>query len=163
MRTLRRVVIVSVGAAAMLAFLLALAALAFGRWDGVLFYLGLAVGAVAVVRALWKRERALKRAEESLLPPEQRPAKRVPRRPISFPLIEGFVTFGIWYAVAVAVDRVITGTTTAFTLAAVAPFAAFMLATITIAGRHMAFRLTAEESEETAGAEGSARERAASD
>lgn len=163
MRTLRRIVIVSVGAVAMLAFLLALAALAFGRWDGVLFYLGVAVAAVAVVRALWKRERALKRADEALLPPEQRPAKRIPRRPISFPLVEGLVTFALWYAVAVAVDRVITGTTTVFTLAAVAPFAAFMLATITIAGRHMAFRLTAEESEEAAGGGSSARERAGGD
>lgn len=150
MRTLRRIVIISVGAIAMLAFLLALAALAFGRWDGVLFYLAVTVVSVASVRALWKRERAEKRALEALLPPEQRPAKRVPRRPITFPLLEGLVTFAVWYAVAVAVDRAITGTTSAFTLAAVAPFAAFMLATITIAGRHMAFRLTAEESDEAA-------------
>jgi hypothetical protein len=137
-------------AAAMLAFLLAIAALGFGRLDGLAFYLVASVIAVALVRSLWRRERLERRAEEALLPPERRPARRVPRRPISFRLAESVLAFAFWYAAAVAIDRVVTGTTTAFTLAAVAPFAAFMLATITIAGRHMAFRLTAEEESERA-------------
>ncbi len=147
MRTARRLVMVALSAAAMLGLLLAIAALTFGRLDGAAFYLGIAIGAVFVVRRLWRTERAAKRLEETLLPPEQRPARRVPRRPISFPLVESIVTFAVWYGIAVAVDRVVTGTTTVFTLAAIAPFAAFMLATLTIAGRHMAFRLTAEEAE----------------
>ena len=147
MRTARRLAMVALSALAMLALLLAVAALPFGRFDGVAFYLAIGVGAVYLVRSLWRPERAAKRAEEALLPPDQRPARRVPRRPISFPLVESLVIFLVWYGIAVAVDRVVTGTTTVFTLVAVAPFAAFMLATLTIAGRHMAFRLTADDPE----------------
>lgn len=138
---------VALSAAAMLGLLLGLAALTFGRLDGAAFYLGIAVGAVLAVRVLWRSERAARRAEEALLPPEHRLPRRVPRRPISFPLVEGIATFTIWYAIAVVVDRVVTGTTTVFTLAAIAPFAAFVLATLTIAGRHMAFRLTTDDPE----------------
>lgn len=148
MRTLRRLVMVFLSAVAMLAFLLAIASLSLGRLDGVALYLTVAIVAVAIVTRLWRRERALRRADEALLPPERRPVRRVPRRPISFPLVESVLTFAAWYVAAIVVDRVVTGTTTAFTLAAIAPFAAFMLATITIAGRHMAFRLTAEDSED---------------
>lgn len=147
MRTARRLAMVGLSAIAMLGLLLAAAALPVGRFDGVAFYLAIAVGSVYTVRALWRPERAAKRAEEALLPPEQRPVRRVPRRPISFPLVESLVTFLVWYGIAVVVDRVVTGTTTVFTLAAVAPFAAFMLTTLTIAGRHMAFRLTADDQE----------------
>ena len=139
---------VLLSAAAMLAFLLAIASLSFGRLDGVAFYLAVVIVAVAVVTRLWRRERALRRADEALLPVERRPVRRSPRQPISFPLVESVLTFGAWYLVAVVVDRVVTGTTTVFTLAAIAPFAGFMLATITIAGRHMAFRLTAEDADE---------------
>lgn len=147
MRTARRLAMVGLSALAMLALLLAVAALSFGRFDGVAFYLAIGVGAVYLVRSLWRPERAAKLAEEALLPPEQRPVRRVPRRPISFPLVESLVTFLVWYGIAVCVDRVVTGTTTVFTLVAVAPFAAFMLATLTIAGRHMAFRLMADDQE----------------
>lgn len=147
MRTLRRLAMVALSALSMLGLLLGIAALSFGRLDGVVFYLAVSVGAAYLVRLLWRPERAAKRAEEALLPVEQRPVRRVPRRPISFPLVESVVTFAVWYGIAVAVDRVVTGTTTVFTLAAIAPFAAFMLATLTIAGRHMAFRLTADDPE----------------
>ena len=138
---------VGLSALAMLAFLLAIVSMSLGRADGVLFYLAVSIVAVAVVTRLWRRERALRRAEEARLPPEQRPARRTPRRPITFPLVESVLTFAAWYVAAVVVDRLVTGTTAPFTLAAIAPFAAFMLTTITIAGRHMAFRLTAEEHE----------------
>ena len=148
MRTARRLVMVGLSALAMLAFLLAIVSLSLGRPDGVLFYLAVVVVAVAVVTRLWRRERALRRAEDATLPPEQRPARRTPRRPITFPLVESVLTFVAWYVAAVVVDRLVTGATTLFTLAAIAPFAAFMLTTITIAGRHMAFRLTAEDAEE---------------
>ena len=141
---------VALSGISMLALLLAAAALAFGRYDGVAFYLALVVLSAYVVAVLWRRERAARRAGEALLPPDRRPARRTPRRPISFPLLESLITFLAWYAGAVVVDRIVTGTTTVFTLAAIAPFAAFMLSTITIAGRHMAFRLTAEESDEEA-------------
>lgn len=145
MRTARRLVMVALSALAMLALLLAIAALAFGRIEGAAFYLSVAVASVFVVRALWRSERAARRAEEERLPPERRPARRQPRRPISFRLVETAVTLAVWYAIVVGVDRVVTGATTVFTLAVVAPLAAFMLATLTIAGRHMAFRLTAED------------------
>jgi len=143
----RRAALTALSALAMLALLLALASLSFGRLDGVLFYLALAITSVTAVAALWRRERALRRAREALLPPDRRPARRVPRRPITFPLGESVLAFAAWYVAAVLIDRAFTGTTTAFTLAAVAPFAAFMLAVLTIAGRHLAFRLTAEEDE----------------
>jgi hypothetical protein len=138
---------VVLSAVSMLGLLLAVASLAFGRLDGVLFYVAVMFGSAVGVAFLWRGERALRKAAEAALPPEQRPERRVPRRPITFPLLESALTFAFWYAVAVGVDRVVTGTTSGFTLAAVAPFAAFILATITIAGRHMAFRLTAEDEE----------------
>jgi Ca2+/Na+ antiporter len=141
---------VTLSALAMLALLLAAASISLSRWDGVAFYAVLVVVCVALVSLLWRRERALRRAAEAALPAERRTRPRVTRRPITFPLVESVLTFAFWYLVAVGVDRVVTGTTTVFTLAAVAPFAAFMLATLTIAGRHMAFRLTAEENEERA-------------
>lgn len=149
MRTVRRLAMVALSAVAMLAFLLAIASLSFGRFDGVAFYLAIVLGAVVAVTRLWRGERALRRADEARLPPEQRPVRRRPRRPITFPLIESVLTFAAWFAVAVLIDRVVTGATSVFTLVAIAPFAAFMLTTITIAGRHMAFRLTAEDSEES--------------
>ena len=139
---------VFLSAVAMLAFRLASTSLSLGRLDGVALYLTVVVVSIAIVTRLWRRERALRRVDEALLPPSQRPVRRVPRRPISFPLVESVLTFVAWYVGAIVVDRLVTGTTTVFTLAAIAPFAAFMLATITIAGRHMAFRLTAEDSEE---------------
>ena len=151
MRTAKRLLMVALSAVAMLGFLLAIASLSLGRLDGLAFYTVVVILCVAVVTRLWRRERALRRADEALLPPEQRPLRRRPRQPITFPLIESVLTFAAWYAAAVLVDRLVTGTTTIFTLAAIAPFAAFMLATITIAGRHMAFRLTAEDTENVPG------------
>ena len=65
---------VLLSAAAMLAFLIAIASLSFGRLDGVAFYLAVVIVAVAVVTRLWRRERALRRADEALLPVERRPA-----------------------------------------------------------------------------------------
>ncbi len=133
----------------MLSFLLGVAALAFGRLDGVAFYLAVAAVSSTGVALLMRRDARRRRAAEALLPPEQRPARRVPRRPITFPIAETLLTFAFWYAAAVLVDRAVGGEWSAFTLAAVAPFAAFMLTTLTVAGRHMAFRLTAEEDEDT--------------
>ena len=132
-------------ALAMLSLLLAVAALAFGRADGVAFYVALAIGASVVVGVLMRREMKRRRAAEARLPAEQRPARRVPRRPITFPVVETTLTFAAWYAIAIAVDAILNSGTSVFTVSVIAPFAAFMLTTLTIAGRHMAFRLTAEE------------------
>lgn len=129
----------------MFALLLGLAALALGSPERVAAYLVTALISAVIVGALMRGDVRRRRAEEALLPPAQRPARRVPRRPIAFPLRETILVFAFWYAVAAAVDGLRTGTVNEFTLAAIAPFASFMLTTITIAGRHMAFRITAEE------------------
>jgi len=145
--TLARLVAVGFAAVAMFALLLGLAAAGLGRPDRTAAYLIAAVVSAVIVGLLMRRDIRRRRAAEALLPAEQRPHRRVPRSPIAFPLRETLLGFAFWYAVAVGVDRAVTGTTTAFTLAAVAPFAAFMLTALTVAGRHMAFRLTAEEAE----------------
>lgn len=137
-------------AVAVLSLLLGLAALALGRPDRMLVYFGAAIVSSVVVALVMRREMTQRRAEEASLPEERRPARRVPRQPITFPLRETTLTFAFWYVAAAVIERVLTGTTSTFTLAAIAPFASFMLTTLTIAGRHMAFRLTAEESEDAA-------------
>ncbi|MBI2323667.1 MAG: hypothetical protein HYU87_01695 [Chloroflexi bacterium] len=129
----------------MLSFLFAIASFSFGSTAGVAFYLVLTVVSAVTVGALMRRDVRRRRAEEALLPPERRPQRRSPRSPITFPIRETSLTFAFWYAATVVIERVLSGGTTVFTLVAIAPFAAFMLTTITIAGRHMAFRLTAEE------------------
>jgi hypothetical protein len=129
------------GAVAMLSLLLTVASLSFGRADGVAFYLAITLASSAIVAVLMRRDIRRRRASGEL------PPRRTPRRPITFPLRETALTLAFWYAVAVAIDLVVTGTVNVFTLVAIAPFAAFVLATITIAGRHMAFRMTAEEDE----------------
>lgn len=148
MTTLGRVAAVTLAAVAMLALLLGLAAVALGRLDRATVYLVVVIASSIGVALLMRRDIRRRRAQEALLPPERRPARRVPRRPITFPMRESAITFAAWYVAVVAIDRVVTGTTTAFALTAVAPFAAFMLTALTVAGRHMAFRLTAEEAEE---------------
>lgn len=147
---LGRVGAVAFSAVAMLALLLGLAALALGHPERTAIYLGVTVASAAVVAVLMRRDVRRRRAEEALPPTSARPARRAPRRPISFLIRETGLTFAFWYVAAALIDRVVTGATSAFTLAAIAPFASFMLTALTIAGRHMAFRLTAEEAMEAA-------------
>lgn len=149
-RALGRAGAVVLSAAAMFALLLGLAALALGTPERAAGYLAATLLAAVTAGALMRREMRERRAEESRLPVELRPERRVPRRPITFPLLESALVFAAWYAIAAVVDRAVTGETTFFTLAVIAPFAAFMLTAITVAGRHMAFRLTAEEAESEA-------------
>lgn len=142
---LERAGTVILSALAMAALLLGLVALALGRPDRMAGYLAFAAAAVVTVAVLMRREARRRREREAALPEDLRPRRRRPRRPIAFPIRESLLTFALWYVAAVGVDRAVTQTTTYFTLAAVGPFAAFILTTLTIAGRHMAFRLTAEE------------------
>jgi hypothetical protein len=135
---LERFAAAAAGAVAMLGLLLTAATLGLGRWDGFLFYLALTAGAAWGAAVLMRRDRRRRRAAA---PGVARP----PRGPIRFPLAESATWFALWYGVAVVVEFMVTGAVSAFTLAAIAPFAAFMLATITMAARHIAFRLTAEE------------------
>ena len=61
-------------------------------------------------------------------------------------LVETLVTFAIWATLIFAFDAVALGMDP-FVNVGVAAFAGFMLATLTVTGRHMMFRLTAEEDE----------------
>ena len=145
---------VFLGSIAMLSFLLAVASLSFSRYDALAFYLTVAIVSAVVIGALMRSDVRRRRAAGEL------PARHISRRPIAFPIRETVATFAFWYLVAVIVDRAVTAATNVFTLVAIAPFASFMLTTLTIAGRHMAFRLTAEDVNDGAGGEArSARER----
>ena len=87
-------------------------------------------------------------AAESALPPERRPARREPRRPITFQLRETLATFAIWAVLIFGFDAIGLGMDP-YVNAGVAAFAGFMLATLTVTGRHMMFRLTAEEDDQS--------------
>jgi len=101
------------------------------------------------VARVMRADRRRRLAAESALPPERRPARRQPRRPITFQLRETLVTFAIWATLIFAFDA-LTLAMDPFVNAGVTAFAGFMLATLTVTGRHMMFRLTAEEEEDRA-------------
>jgi len=101
------------------------------------------------VARVMRADRRRRLAAESALPPERRPARRQPRRPITFQLRETLVTFAIWAALIFAFDALALAMDP-FVNAGVSAFAGFMLATLTVTGRHMMFRLTAEEAEDRA-------------
>jgi hypothetical protein len=107
---------------------------------------GLLVVCVWWVARVMRADRRRRLAAESALPPERRPARRQPRRPITFQLRETLVTFAIWAVLIFAFDAFALSMDP-FVNAGVAAFAGFMLATLTVTGRHMMFRLTAEEDE----------------
>jgi hypothetical protein len=96
------------------------------------------------IARVMRADRRRRLAAELALPPERRPARRQPRRPITFQLRETLVTFGIWAALIFAFDAMAIGMDPVVN-AGVSAFAGFMLATLTVTGRHMMFRLTAEE------------------
>jgi len=101
------------------------------------------------VARVMRADRRRRLAAESALPPERRPARRQPRRPITFQLRETLVTFAIWATLIFAFDALALAMEP-FVNAGVSAFAGFMLATLTVTGRHMMFRLTAEEAEDRA-------------
>jgi hypothetical protein len=98
------------------------------------------------VARVMRADRRRRLAAESALPPERRPVRRRPRRPITFQLRETLVAFAIWASLIFAFDAVALGMDP-YVNAGVSIFAGFMLATLTVTGRHMMFRLTAEEDE----------------
>ncbi|HKW78972.1 MAG TPA: hypothetical protein VJQ09_07710 [Candidatus Limnocylindria bacterium] len=106
----------------------------------------LLVASVWFVARVMRADRKARLAREASLPPERRPQRRQPRRPITFQLRETALTFAVWAAVVFAFDAVAIGMEPIVN-AGVTVFAAFMLATLTVTGRHMMFRLTAEEDE----------------
>jgi hypothetical protein len=108
------------------------------------------VEALILVICVWyvarvrRADRLARLARVAARPPERRPARPQPRRPITFQLRETLVTFAVWFALIFAFNAFALGMDT-FPNVGVSIFAGFMLATLTVTGRHMMFRLTAEE------------------
>jgi len=102
------------------------------------------VACVAYVARVMRADRRRRREAEAVLPPEHRPARRVPRRPITFQFRETLAAFIIWFALVAVFNALVVGIGPLANVG-IAVFAAFMLATLTVTGRHMMFRLTAEE------------------
>lgn len=150
--TARRILVI---ASATLATIVAVVALLFiplsiavGRPLNALAELLLLVVCVWWVARVMRADRRRRLAAEAGLPPERRPERRQPRRPITFQLRETLVTFAIWAALIFGFNALALGMDP-FVNVGVAAFAGFMLATLTVTGRHMMFRLTAEEDEQT--------------
>jgi amino acid transporter len=101
---------------------------------------------VAYVAGVMRADRRRRREAEAALPPERRPARRVPRRPITFQVRETVLAFVVWFVLVIAFDAFVVGLEPIANVG-IAIFAAFMLATLTVTGRHMMFRLTAEGNE----------------
>ena len=108
------------------------------------------IEAVILVACVWyvarvmRTDRRLRLAREATLPPERRPQRREPRRPITFQLKETLLIFAVWFGLIFGFNALALGLDP-FVNAGVSIFAGFMLATLTVTGRHMMFRLTAEE------------------
>lgn len=142
-------------AAAVVATIVAVGALLFiplsiavGHPQNVAVEIVVLVACVWYVARVMRADRRRRLAAEAALPPERRPERRQPRRPITFQLRETALTFAIWFAIVFAFDALALGMEPFLNLG-VALFAGFMLATLTVTGRHMMFRLTAEEDEGT--------------
>jgi len=129
---------------AVLALLLIPVSIAIGRWVNVLAEFLILVACVGYVARVMRADRRRRREAEALLPPERRPARRVPRRAITFQLRETLFAFVVWFALVAAFNAFVVGLGPVPNVG-IAIFAAFMLATLTVTGRHMMFRLTAEE------------------
>ena len=130
--------------AAVLALLLIPVSIAIGRWVNVLGEFLILVACVGYVARVMRADRRRRREAEALLPPERRPERRVPRRAITFQLRETLFAFVVWFALVAAFNAFVVGLGPIPNVG-IAIFAAFMLATLTVTGRHMMFRLTAEE------------------
>lgn len=127
-----------------LSFLFIPLSLVTQEYGHVLVEVVLALASLAYVTRVMRADRRERRAAEALLPPERRPARRAPRQPITFQVRETLVAMGIWFVLVFAFDALVLGLGTAAN-AGIAVFAAFMLATLTVTGRHMMFRLTQDD------------------
>ena len=104
----------------------------------------LALASLAYVTRVMRADRRERRAAEAHLPPERRPVRRAPRQPITFQVRETLVAMGIWFVLVFAFDALVLRLGTAANVG-IAAFAAFMLSTLTVTGRHMMFRLTQDD------------------
>ncbi|MGH2473058.1 MAG: hypothetical protein ACRDG6_11770 [Candidatus Limnocylindria bacterium] len=129
---------------AVLMLLLIPVSLALGRYLNALAEALVLVACVGYVARVMRADRRRRRAAEALLPPERRPERREPRRPITFQLRETLIAFGVWFLLVMAFNAFVVGLGPIPNVG-IAVFAAFMLATLTVTGRHMMFRLTADE------------------
>ena len=140
-------------AASVVATIIAVGALLFiplsitvGKPQNALIEVALLVVCVWFVARVMRADRRARLAREATLPLERRPQRRAPRRPITFQLKETLITFAVWFALIFTFNALALGLDP-FVNAGVTVFAGFMLATLTVTGRHMMFRLTAEEDE----------------
>jgi hypothetical protein len=115
-----------------------------GRFLNVILESVVLVACLGYVARVMRQDRRQRREAEAALPPERRPERRVPRRPITFQFRETLVAFLVWFVLVMAFNAVVMQLGPVPNLG-IAVFAAFMLATLTVTGRHMMFRLTAEE------------------
>jgi hypothetical protein len=129
---------------AVLALLLIPVSIALGRYLNAIGEAVVLVACLGYVARVMRLDRRQRREAEAALPPERRPPRRVPRRAITFQVRETLVAFLVWFVLVVAFNAFVVGLGPVPNVG-IAAFAAFMLATLTITGRHMMFRLTAEE------------------
>jgi hypothetical protein len=127
-----------------LAFLFIPLSLVTGQYGNVVVEVLLLGVSLAYVVRIMRADRRERRAAEALLPPERRPQRRAPRQPVTFQVRETLVATAIWFGLVYAFDALVVGLGTAANVG-ISFFAAFMLATLTVTGRHMMFRLTQEE------------------
>jgi hypothetical protein len=127
-----------------LSFLFIPLSLVTQQYGNVVIEVLLAIASLAYVTRVMRADRRERRAAEARLPPERRPVKRVPRQPITFQVRETLVAMGIWFGLVFAFDALVLRLGTAANVG-IAFFAAFMLATLTVTGRHMMFRLTQDD------------------
>jgi hypothetical protein len=127
-----------------LAFLLIPVSLRIGEYGHVVGEVTLGAISLWYVTRVMRADRRERRAAEALLPPERRPVRRSPRQPITFQVRETLVAMAIWFVIIFAFNAIALGLGVGANVG-IAFFAAFMLSTLTVTGRHMMFRLTQEE------------------
>ena len=115
-----------------------------GEYGHVLVEVLLALASLAYVVRVMRDDRRARRIAEARLPPERRPERRAPRQPITFQVRETLLAMVIWFVLVFAFGALVLGIGAAANVG-ISFFAAFMLATLTVTGRHMMFRLTREE------------------
>jgi hypothetical protein len=130
--------------AAVFALLLIPLSIVVGRPFNVIGEIIVLVACGAYVARVMRADRRRRREAEAALPLERRPVRRVPRRPITFQVRETLLAFVIWFLLVAAFNAFVVGIAPVANVG-IAIFAGFMLATLTVTGRHMMFRLTAEE------------------
>jgi hypothetical protein len=127
-----------------LAFLFIPLSLVTAQYQNVVAEVLLALVSLWYVTRVMRSDRRDRRAAEALLPPERRPVRRAPRQPITFQVRETLVAMAIWFILVFAFDALVLSLGTAANVG-ISFFAAFMLATLTVTGRHMMFRLTQDD------------------